>query len=66
MSDVERYPIIYFGDKPCYLEAKHITNSKKFGECEIEGKTYNGFITEGGYFHVVKKEETTWVNHITY
>ena len=53
---MKRVPLIYFGDNPCYLESAHKPNSHKIGECEIEGKTYNGFVTKGGYFHVVKKE----------
>ena len=52
----KRKPIIYFGNSPCYLESAHLPNSQKFGECEIDGETYNGFATKGGYFHVVKKE----------
>ena len=55
-EQIKQIPLIYFGDSPCYLESVHLPNSKKFGECEIERETYNGFVTEGGYFHVVKKE----------
>jgi hypothetical protein len=55
-TEMKRVPLIYFGDNPCYLESAHKPNSHKIGECEIEGKTYNGFATKGGYFHIVKKE----------
>jgi hypothetical protein len=50
----KRKPIIYFGDNPCYLESVRIPSSHWIGVCEIDEKNYNGYVTEGGYFHAVK------------
>ena len=57
-------PVFYHEGNPCYLESNRIPYARWIGVCEIDGKNYNGYVTEGGYFHVVKmlieKDTPAW------
>lgn len=47
--------IAYFLDNPCYLENKKLENSHKFGECEVNNISYNGYVTCYGYYYLIKR-----------
>ena len=54
---MDKQILAYFVDNPCYLENQKLEHSHKFGECEVNGISYNGYITKNGYYYLVEKKE---------
>ena len=57
MTNTYTENLAYFVDNPCYLENKKLAHSHKFGECEVDGRPYNGYVTSNGYYYLVEKKE---------
>ena len=54
---MDKQILAHFVDNPCYLENKKLDYSHKFGECEVDGRPYNGYVTSNGYYYLVEKKE---------